>query len=172
MSESLGEQPSASALAQELRALVGKLKRRLLAQSHVGDLTQTQISVLIHLEKHGAATASDLARVEGMRPQSMGAVIAVLEAAGHVSGAADPSDGRRTLLSLTQTCRRWIEDSRSARQDWLSRRIEARLSLAERTELGLALALLASSPLAADDLAKPERPAPSPCADPETNPLM
>ncbi len=141
MSDSPGK--TASALAQELRALVGKLKRRLRDQGQGGDLTQTQISVLVHLEKHGGATASDLARAEGMRPQSMGAVIAALEAAGLVRGAADPGDGRRTLLTLTEACRRGIEEGRSARQDWLSRRIEARLTPAEQAELGAALALLA-----------------------------
>jgi DNA-binding MarR family transcriptional regulator len=36
-----------------------------------------------------------------MRPQSMGSAVALLEAAGFVSGAPDPSDGRQTILSLT-----------------------------------------------------------------------
>ena len=37
----------ASALAQDLRALLGKLKRRLREQAHVGDLTPSQVSVLL-----------------------------------------------------------------------------------------------------------------------------
>jgi hypothetical protein len=51
----------AAALAQELRALLGKLKRRLREQAHVGDLTPSQVSVLLRLEKDGPATASSLA---------------------------------------------------------------------------------------------------------------
>jgi DNA-binding MarR family transcriptional regulator len=132
----------ASALAQDLRALLGKLKRRLRNQAHVGDLTPSQVSVLLRLEKDGAATASTLARAEGMRPQSMAPVIAALESAGLVSGAPDPTDGRQTLLSLTDACRKWVEEGRTARQDWLTRTLQARLSPQEQVELARAVELL------------------------------
>ncbi|MBV8566162.1 MAG: MarR family transcriptional regulator [Methylobacteriaceae bacterium] len=132
----------ASALAQDLRALLGKLKRRLRDQAHVGDLTPTQVSVLLRLEKDGAATASTLARAEGMRPQSIAPVIAALESAGLVSGAPDPADGRQTLLSLTDACRKWVDEGRAARQDWLTRMLQARLSPQEQGEVGRAVELL------------------------------
>lgn len=133
---------SAAALAQNLRALVGKLKRRLREQAHVGDLTPSQVSVLLRLEKDGPATASSLARAEGMRPQSMGTVIAALEGAGLVSGAPDPEDGRQTLLSLTDACRQWVAEGRAARQDWLTRTLQARLSPQEQDEVAKAVELL------------------------------
>jgi DNA-binding MarR family transcriptional regulator len=132
----------ASDLAQELRALFGKLKRRLREQAHVGDLTPSQTSVLLRLEKDGPATASSLARAEGMRPQSMGPVVVALEAAGLVGGAPDPSDGRQTILFLTDACRKWIEEGRAARQDWLTRTIQARLSLQEQEDLAASVELL------------------------------
>jgi len=132
----------ASALAQDLRALLGKLKRRLREQAHVGDLTPSQVSVLLRLEKDGPATASSLARAAGMRPQSMAPVIAALDSAGLVSGAPDPADGRQTLLSLTDVCRKWVEEGRAARQDWLTRTLQARLSPQEQDELAKAVALL------------------------------
>jgi DNA-binding MarR family transcriptional regulator len=132
----------ASALAQDLRALVGKLKRRLRDQAYVGDLTSSQVSVLLRLEKEGPATASSLARAEGMRPQSMAPVIAALESAGLVNGAPDPADGRQTLLSLTDACRKWVEEGRAARQDWLTRVLQARLSPAELDEVAKAVELL------------------------------
>jgi DNA-binding MarR family transcriptional regulator len=132
----------ASALAQDLRALLGKLKRRLREQSHAGDLTPSQVSVLLRLEKDGPATVSSLARSEGMRPQSMGPVIAALEGAGLVSGAPDPTDGRQTLLSLTDACRQWAQEGRAARQDWLTRAIQVRLSPHEQDELAAAVELL------------------------------
>jgi DNA-binding MarR family transcriptional regulator len=132
----------ASALAQDLRALIGKLKRRLREQAHVGDLTPSQVSVLLRLEKDGPATASNLARAEGMRPQSIAPVLAALEAGGLVSGAPDPEDGRQTLLSLTEACRKWIEDGRAARQDWLTRALQARLSPQEQSQVAKAVELL------------------------------
>jgi DNA-binding MarR family transcriptional regulator len=133
----------AAALAAELRATVGKLKRRLREQTGGGDLTPSQVSVLLRLEKDGATTASKLARAEGMRPQSMAPVIAALETAGFVSSATDPNDGRQTLLSLTDAFRKWAQEGRAARQDWLSRTIAARLTAKEQDQLGAAVELLA-----------------------------
>jgi DNA-binding MarR family transcriptional regulator len=98
--------------------------------------------VLLRLEKDGPATASSLARAEGMRPQSMSTVIAALEGAGLVSGASDPADGRQTLLSLTDACRKWVEESRAARQDWLTRALQAHLSPEEQDKLAEAVELL------------------------------
>lgn len=132
----------AYALAAELRGVVSKLKRRLREQAGVGDLTQSQTSALLRLEKDGPSTTSALARAEAMRPQSMAAIVAALEAADLVSGAPDPTDGRQTLLSLTEACRTWLREGRAARQDWLAGAIEARLSAAEQQELAAAIRLL------------------------------
>jgi len=132
----------ATRLAQDLVAVVGKLKRRLREQAHVGDLTPSQTSTLLRLEKDGPATASSLARAEGMRPQSMGAVVAALEAAGMVRGAPDPNDGRQAILSLTDAFQKRIREGRAARQDWLSNVIQARLSPREQEEVASAVALL------------------------------
>lgn len=132
----------AASLARDIRSLAGKLKRRLREQSDVGDLPPSQIAVLLRLDKDGPATTSSLARAEGMRPQSMGTVVAALENAGLISGAPDPKDGRQTILSLTDRCKQWIRDGRAARQDWLSRTIQARLSEEEQVALTAAVALL------------------------------
>jgi DNA-binding MarR family transcriptional regulator len=136
------QEARASALATEIRALLGKLKRRLREQPGVGDLTMSQISVLLRLEREGPATTSSLARLEGMRPQSMGTVIAPLQAAGLVTGTPDPTDGRQTLLSLTDACRKWVAEGRAARQDWLTRRLQARLSAEEQDRVADAVELL------------------------------
>ncbi len=132
----------ASALATEIRALFSKLKRRVRRQAGAGDLTSSQISVLLRLEREGPATTSSLARLEGMRPQSMGTVISPLEEAGLVSGTPDPTDGRQTILSLTDSCRKWVEEGRAARQDWLTRALQARFSPQERDKIAEAVELL------------------------------
>jgi DNA-binding MarR family transcriptional regulator len=133
--------PSA-ALAQELRALVSKLKRRLREQAEVGDLTPSQVSALLRLEADGPATASALARAEGMRPQSMAPVIAALESAGLVSGAPDAQDRRQTLFSLTEACRKRVDEGRAARLDWLTRTLQTRLSPPELDQVAQAVGLL------------------------------
>ncbi len=131
-----------SSLAADIRAVVGKLKRRFREQAPSGDLTESQISVLVRLERDGPATVTALARAEAMRPQSMGANVAALTVAGLVSGDPDPKDGRQTILSLTDACRSWIETSRAARQDWLVRAIQAHLEPHEQEQLAVAVALL------------------------------
>ena len=131
----------AAALAEALRARLGKLKRRLREQASVGDLTPSQTAVLLRLENERSATVSGLARAEGMRPQSMGAIVAELERAGHVRGAPDRNDGRQTLWSLTERCRETIKRGRAARQDWLARRI-ATLAPKEQDVLAAAVELL------------------------------
>jgi DNA-binding MarR family transcriptional regulator len=129
-------------LATEIRALCGKLKRRLREQAGAVDLTPSQTSVLLRLEREGPTTTSNLARLEGMRPQSMGSVIAPLQAAGLVSGTPDPSDGRQTLLSLTEACRTWAKEGRAARQDWLIRNLQAHFSPEEHERIADAVELL------------------------------
>ncbi|MDR3408408.1 MAG: MarR family transcriptional regulator [Methylovirgula sp.] len=132
----------ALALARELRILLGNFKRRMRDHTQPGDLTLVQISVLARLDREGPATVSTLAREAGVRPQSMGATIAALEAAGLVRGAADPADGRQTILSLTDACREVIAASRLAREDWLLNAIETKLTPAQQAELARAVALL------------------------------
>ncbi len=133
----------ATALAAELRTIIGKLKRRLREHGSWGDLTPSQVSVILRLESEGSATVSSLARAEGMRPQSMATVIAPLEIEGLISGAPDPSDGRQTLLSLSKTCQKWLHEGRAARQDWLTGTIQSKLSAQEQKKLAAAVELLA-----------------------------
>ncbi len=59
-----------------------------------------------------------------------------------VQGTPDPDDGRKTIVSLTDSCRQWISEGRAARQDWLLRMIQSRLSPQEQEELATAIPLL------------------------------
>jgi DNA-binding MarR family transcriptional regulator len=120
----------------------GKLKRRLREHGGRHDLTPSQVAVVLRLEQDGSATVSRLARAEGMRPQSMSAIVASLQEAGLVRGAPDPGDGRQTLMSLTSKCLKWLQEGRAARQDWLTTTISQRLSGQEQAKLQAALKLL------------------------------
>lgn len=144
MNEQQGDPEAARALAVagDLRALIGRLRRRLRDEAPPGDFTPSQTSVLARLEREGPATVTTLARAEGMRPQSMGAIVSVLEAAGLVSGAPDPSDGRQTMLSLTAAARETINAGRAAKEDWLFRAMRAKLAPDEQEELARGIDLL------------------------------
>jgi DNA-binding MarR family transcriptional regulator len=133
----------ASALAEELRAISGKLKRKLREQGGHSDLRPSQASVLLRIERDGPAGVSTLARAEGMRPQSMSTIITSLLEAGLVSGSPDPNDGRQTLMSLSRKCQKLLREGRAARQDWLTTTIQKKLSPQEQEKLAAAVSLLA-----------------------------
>ena len=133
----------ASTLAVEMRTVFRKLKLRVREHGGGNDLPPSQASVLLRLEKDGATTVSGLARAEGMRPQSMSAVVTPLQQLGLVRGAPDPSDGRQTLMSLTPKCLKLLQEGRAARQDWLTTMISQKLSVQEQEKLQASLELLA-----------------------------
>jgi DNA-binding MarR family transcriptional regulator len=144
MDEQQGDPEAMRALAivGELRVLLSKLYRRLRREAHIGDFTPSQKSVLTRLERDGPATVTTLAQAEGVRPQSMGATLSVLEAAGFVRGAPDSTDGRQTILSLTPAALEAARASRAAREDWLFHAIRTNFSLEEQEELAAAIELL------------------------------
>ncbi len=133
----------AQSLAFEMRTVFRKLKLRIREHGGGNNLTPSQASVLLLLERDGSATVSSLARAEGMRPQSMSAIVTPLQESGLIRGAPDPTDGRQTLISLTPKCLKWIQKSREARQDWLASTISQKLSVREQEKLHDALELLA-----------------------------
>jgi DNA-binding MarR family transcriptional regulator len=135
--------PEAAALAGELRPVLARLSRRLRQQADPVDLTGSQINVLVRLERDGPATVSGLARAEGVRPQSMGATVAALEAAGLLRRDPDPADGRKAPLSLTPEAREQFAAHRLAKEDWLQRAMARELDADELARLRDALALLA-----------------------------
>ena len=132
-----------SALAAELRATLGKLKRKLREHGERSDLTPSQVSVILRLEQDGPITVSSLARAEGMRPQSMSAIVTSLLGAGLVSGSPDTNDARQTLMSLSRKCRKSLKEGRAAKQDWLTTTIQEKLSVQDQEKLAAVLELLA-----------------------------
>ena len=140
--ESSTQSGLASILAAEIRAVYRKLKPRVREHGGGHDMKPSQIGVLLRLEREGPATVSSLARGEGMRPQSMSAIVGPLQDSGLISGAPDPSDGRQTLMFLTPKCLKWLKEGRAARQDWLVAIITQKLSVDEQKKLKGALELL------------------------------
>ncbi|MGN6403415.1 MarR family winged helix-turn-helix transcriptional regulator [Sinomonas sp.] len=129
-------------MAADLRALLRHVNRRLRQQADFGDLTRSQLNVLSLLEREGPATVSDLARAEGVRPQSMGATVAALEEAGLVRREPDPADRRKSSISLSEVAREQIAAKRLVRQDWLQRALSRELSPGELERVSEALVLL------------------------------
>src|SRR6185437_10588457 len=74
-------------VAGALRVSVGMLVRKLKQLSAAADeeLTVPETSALSRLDRGGPAASSDLARLERISPQSMGATIAALEQRGLIA---------------------------------------------------------------------------------------
>ncbi|KPI03239.1 transcriptional regulator, MarR family [Actinobacteria bacterium OK074] len=137
-----GVSDSAAGAARDIAVVVGRLRRRLREVAGDQDLTPSQVSALTLIGKHGAATASALAAAEGVRPQSMAAILGSLDQHGLIRRSPDPDDGRRQLVTLTETGRARIEGDRSARREWLARAMQEKYTEDERRTIIEALALL------------------------------
>lgn len=138
----LDESGSAVRAAQDVRAVFSRLRRRLREVASDSDLTATQTAVLARLGKEGPSSASALASVEGVRPQSMATTLAALDRHGLIHRAPDPSDGRRQLITLTPAGRRRADGDLQARREWLARAMQERYTEAERQAIIDGVALL------------------------------
>lgn len=113
-------EPDVGEVAAGLRVSVGMLVRRLRLVPAPGELTMPESSALARLDRGGPATASALARIEQISPQSMGATLSGLEARGFIERRPDPRDGRRIVLSLSDAGLRALRDKRNAKTERLA----------------------------------------------------
>jgi DNA-binding MarR family transcriptional regulator len=135
----MGTAVDTTLLASELRVVLGQLMRRLRAEHR---FSLSQGAVLGRLDREGTLSIGDLATAERVRPQSMTQTVGDLESEGLVERHADPADGRRTLLALTDEGHRILAEDRRQREGWLARTITEDLSPAEQQVLMEALTLL------------------------------
>jgi DNA-binding MarR family transcriptional regulator len=135
----MGAAVDTTLLASELRMVLGHLIRRLRTEHR---FSLSQGAVLGRLDREGRQSIGDLAAAERVRPQSMANTIADLEACGLISRRADPADGRRTLVELTDEGLATLEADRRQREGWLARAIAEDLSAQEQRVLAEALGLL------------------------------
>ncbi|MGY0021845.1 MarR family winged helix-turn-helix transcriptional regulator [Streptomyces sp. YJ-C3] len=142
MSETRGTSPSAVRASQEVRAVIGRLRRRIRAASDAEDISLPQASVLARLIGNDGLTTSDLAAAEGMRHQSMTATVAALAERELVERRRDPDDGRRLLIALTAEGRRRAEEGRQARGEWLAGELQKKCTEEERQTVIAAMAVL------------------------------
>jgi DNA-binding MarR family transcriptional regulator len=133
--------PDLNTIAETLRESIGLLLRRLRQLPANGELTLPESAALTRLDRGGPTTASALARLERISPQSIGATLAALEARGLVERRSDPNDGRRVVLSVTEAGHKTMRNRRNARTEHLARALSTGFT---RSELDL---LTAAAPL-------------------------
>jgi DNA-binding MarR family transcriptional regulator len=100
------------------------------------------VSALSQLDKGGPTSASALAAIERVRPQSMAATLAVLAERGLIGRSPDPDDGRRQLVALNPLGHDFIAGDRQHREEWLASALRQTYTEDERQTIITALALL------------------------------
>jgi DNA-binding MarR family transcriptional regulator len=113
---------------------IGLLVRRVRAAAASHELSLTESAVMARLAKDGPATTAELARAEGMKPQSMGTTIAALEEMGMVERKPHPTDGRQVNIELTAQGAVVRESAKDAKRTWLAQSI-AQLDKQEQATL-------------------------------------
>jgi DNA-binding MarR family transcriptional regulator len=132
----------AQVLAGAMQTGVGLLLRRLQQLSQESDLTLPEISALARLHTDGPSAVSDLARLEHIRPQSMGATLAALRRRGLVEPRPDPRDRRRFVISITEAGATKLQASRGEKAELIASALERHFTEWELRQLLIAAPLL------------------------------
>jgi DNA-binding MarR family transcriptional regulator len=136
--------PTADTLAVRLAFAIKRLRGRLREAAWAGEveLPIAQVAVLKRIRTDGPTTASALAAAEHVTHQAIAQTLAGLKDAGLVRSAADPNDGRKSVISVTPAGNRLFESAIASRDAWLARAIGHVVSPRERAALEKAIELL------------------------------
>jgi DNA-binding MarR family transcriptional regulator len=130
-----------NAAVVQVRRGVTQLARRLRSERQGQALSSGKVAILGHLTRGGTMTPGQLAQAEFVQPQSLTRVLSELAETGLVRRVNDPDDGRQSLISLTATGRRALENDMQSRDEWLEQAMRS-LTQAERDLLAVAASLM------------------------------
>jgi DNA-binding MarR family transcriptional regulator len=98
-----------------LRAVVGKLSRRVNGSTRGETMTPSQLSVLGSVARQGPLRLSDLAELETLNPTMLSRIVANLDESGLVHRRCDPEDRRAGLVEVTAAGRRTYDRLKAQR---------------------------------------------------------
>jgi len=152
MAQQPGTSQGTAGAAQRLSVAITRLRSRLREEAGIDGtgLSVSQMSVLWHILQEGPVTAAELAAAQHVSPQSIAQNLAVLKAAGLIQTERDPGDGRKTLITASESSRQLVTSVRASKESYLARAIDALVGPHERDDLDRAIGLLER--LAAADL--------------------
>jgi DNA-binding MarR family transcriptional regulator len=114
------EQLTVAALSQSIHRLSRRLRKHAQLQ-----LTASQMSALTTVEKHGVLRLGELTRAEQVGKSTMTRLVAKLAEAGYLERLVDPSDGRGSLVSLTEHGAAALRSAASRQHAYLGRQLDA-----------------------------------------------
>jgi DNA-binding MarR family transcriptional regulator len=107
----------------DLSHSIGLFVRRARVVSASNELSWTETAVLKRLACYGPATTADLARAQGMRPQSMRTILSSLEEMDMIERKPHATDGRQVNLELTAKGAAAQKRAGDAKRTWLAHSI-------------------------------------------------
>jgi DNA-binding MarR family transcriptional regulator len=136
--------PNEASDAVRLGIAVSRLRSRIRIESGLRStgIPISQLAVLARIINEGPTTASALAAGEHVTQQAIAQSLATLKERGLVEKQADPSDGRKSLVSATASGRELMETITVSREEWLTRAVDAAVKPGERPLLAEAIELL------------------------------
>jgi len=131
-------------LASELRFIVGRFTKKLRRNSETaGRLSLTERSTMALIFQYGEILPNELASMEKITTQSMSQILNNLLNLGLIKRRISELDKRKVIISLSDEGMHLIHKSRSEKDEWLNRAIEATCTAEEQEILKKALAPLA-----------------------------
>jgi DNA-binding MarR family transcriptional regulator len=130
--------------AVSLAMAVSRLRSRIRIEAGLSStgIPISQLAVLGRIIDEGPTTAAALAAGEHVTQQAIAQSLAMLRERGLVEKQADPSDGRKSLVTATAAGRKLRESLTASREEWLTQAIDAAVRPAERPLLRAAIELL------------------------------
>lgn len=132
-------------IAYGIRHLVTHMNKRLRKQmSNPEQLSIAEFNVLSILMSQKECFPSELGAQLSISSQFMSQILNRMEGLKYISRKSAPSDGRKTLVSLTKQGKQKVELSRREREEWLALVVSDRYSPEEKDVIKKALDLLSA----------------------------
>jgi DNA-binding MarR family transcriptional regulator len=129
--------------ANHVRRSTAALSRRLRAKRAPHGVSGSKLSILGWLARaQRPLTASGLAELERLQPQSLTRIVAELDAGGLIHRWQDETDGRQLLIEITTKGSDLLAEDARRQSRWLAEAMLRKLTLAERDVLFIAARLL------------------------------
>ncbi len=139
-SRAQGEASDAVRLAMAVSRLRSRI--RIEAGMRSTGIPISQLAVLSRIIDEGPTTAAALAAGEHVTQQAIAQSLATLKERGLVEKQADPSDGRKSLVTATAAGRELMDGITASRDEWLTQAIDAAVRPEERPLLVEAIELI------------------------------
>ncbi len=147
--------------ATKVRRSVTHLARRLRGLRSDHGISGSKLAILGWLFRAGTPmTATDLARLERLQPQSLTRIISELDERGLIRRTPDAADRRQILIEITQAGQELLIIDAYRQNEWLVKGMAANMTKAEREILLIAADLLdklASEETEPDQINEPGR---------------